>query len=294
MALTYADSILKPDTLYSQHSSTYNVVYGAQGGYLGRVGMVANDGKSYAEWIANQPYVKRNIIPILIQAPRFFDFMPDPQGMISAYKSMMEVQPLTIEGLNSEITVEFVDTPVGNAQEIQEEPAKVNRAKSDITYTYKEKAGRAIQKFWDTYIRWGIMDPDTNVPLITTLFKSIDDFNGLYTPDFYSGTMLYIEPDITHRVVVDAWLCSNMIPKGAGNRTGKMDRRSPGESLDHSIEFTSITMNTEAVLRFADIVLQNITVINKIPDLDMILPVSDIDPKVQAANNVGFNAASSK
>lgn len=294
MAMTFADSILKPDTLYSGHSSTYNIVYGAQGGFMGRIGMVANDGKAYGEWIANQPYIKRNIIPIVIQAPRFFDFMPDPQGMIAAYKSLMEAQPLTIDGLQSGITVEFDETPVGNAGEMQQEPTKVNRARTELTFTFKEKAGRPIQKFLDTYIRWGIADPDTNVPLITTLFKSIDDFNGLYTPDFFSGTMLFIEPDITHRVVVDAWLCTNMIPMSAGERTGKMDRRSPGEPLEHSIQFTSITMNTEAVLRFADIVLGNITVISKIPDLDMILPVSDIDPKVQAASNAGFNVASAK
>lgn len=288
MATTYVDSILNAGTAYSIHSPSINLDYGAQQGYMPRIGMVGSDGKSYGEWISNHAYIRRNVIPVMLQSPRFFDFMYDSDQFVSTLKALMEVHPLTIEGLQSGLTVETDEHPIGAAGEQQEEVTNVTRARSQITYTFKERAGRSINKFLNIYIRYGMMDPDTKIPNVAKYISDIEDVGNMYTPDFYTCTMLYIEPDILHKVVTNAWLCTNMFPKSDGEVIGKRDIRSAAETPEYSIEFASITMNNEGVLKLADSILRELTVLNNIPDLDLVLPVTEIDPTV-GVYNTGFD-----
>lgn len=283
------DAVLAKDEVFAGHSPALKLVHGGQNGWLPRIGQVGADGKNYEEWISNHAYIKKNVIPVVIRYPKFMDFMPNSADWIATYKALIELHPLSIEGLSSGLTVEFDEHAVGGAGEMQEELTNVTRARSTISHTYKEKAGKSIQKFLDYYIRYGMMDPDVKKPLVTEYINSMEDIGGMYTPDYYTGTVLYIEPDTTHKVVVDAWLCSNMAPKGNGDRTGKRDLRSAGEAPELSVEFTSITMNNEAVLAMADTILASLTVINDIPDTELVLPSSEVDQDVAAAD-VGFNS----
>lgn len=286
----YADSILASNTAYSGHTPAMALEYGGQHGHMARIGLLGPNGQPFDEWINNAAYVKRNVIPIVISYPRFFDFMPEKLRFIRAYKALLEIHPLTIDGLASGLTVETDEHPVGGAGEMQEEVTNVTRARSQLSFTFKEKMGKSVQKFLDYYIRFGIMDPDTKRPLVSRYLSTISQIGGMYTPDFYTGSMIFIEPDITHKQVVDAWLCVNMFPKSNGDRTGKRDIRSAGEIPEYSIEFTSLTMNNEAVLRLADSILPTLTVLNKIPDLDLYLPKSAVDAGILAQKDSGFNA----
>lgn len=289
MAQTFVDSILKPNELYAGNSATYDLTYGGQMGFMPRIGMIGPDGRSYGEWISNQAYIRRNIIPVLIQAPRFFELMPGTEGLIRTFKSLIEEQALSIDGLTSTLTVDTDSHPVGGAGEEQEEPTNVTRAKSSLSFTFKEHGNRSVQKFLEFLITYGIMDPDTKRPNVASYFQNLEDINNMYTPDFYSATILFLEPDITFKKVTDAWLCTNCFPKSGGDHVGKRDIKTAGEIPEYNIEFSCLTMHNEAVIRFADVILQGITKVNKIPDLDMILPVSDIEPNVKAQDS-GFNA----
>lgn len=286
----YADSILASNTAYSGHSPAMALEYGGQHGHMARIGLLGPNGQPFDEWINNAAYVRRNVIPIVINYPRFFDHMPEKLRFIRAYKALMEIHPLTIDGLSSGLTVDTDEHPIGGAGEMQEEITDTKRARSQLSFTFKEKMGKSIQKFLDYYIRFGMMDPDVKRPLVSRYFSTISQIGGMYTPDFYTGSMIFIEPDITHKQVVDAWLCVNMFPKSNGDRTGKRDIRSAGEIPEYSIEFASITMNNEAVLRLADSILPALTVLNKIPDLDLYLPVNTINAGLTAQKDSGFNA----
>lgn len=289
MARVFTDAILPEETLYSQHSPTLNLKYGGQGGYLPAIGMVGPDGKAYSEWISNHAYVKRNIIPVMLQAPRMFNYTKTPNEWIGMWKAVMESHPSTIDGLNSTLSVDTDEHPVGNAGEKQEEVTNVTRATSAPSYSFKEKAGKAFTKLFDFIIRYGMMDPDTKTPLIAKLINSIDDIGGLYLPDMYTTTMLYIEPDVTQLLVNDAWLCVNMFPKGGVDRTGKRDGKSGGETVDVSVEFSAITMNNTQVIKFARGILKGMTTIKAIPEYNMVLPVTEIDPTVKAQKAYGFD-----
>ena len=282
------DAILNKGVAYATTAPVADLKYGGQNAHFARIGRVGADGKSYDEWISNQAYIQRNIIPVVIRSPKFFNFMPEPEKWVDAYKALMELHPLTITGLTSGLTVDVDTHAIGGAGEEQEEVTNVKRTKSIVSTTYKEKANKSIMKYLDIYIRYGMMDPDTKKPLVSELIENIEDVGGMYTADFYTGTVLYIEPDITQKYVVDSWLSTNLFPKSNGERTGKRDLHNPGEAPELTIEWGGITMNNNVVTELAERILKDLTVLKTIPDNDMVTPASEISPTV-SASDVGFN-----
>ena len=186
--------------------------------------------------------------------------------------------------------------PIGGAGEMMEEPTNVTRERSTLSFTIRERAGKSVVKFLDYMIRYGLMDPDQKRPLVSRLWsgKGLEDVGGMYTPDFYTGTAIFIEPDTTMRVAVDAWLCTNMFFKGTGERTGKRDITTAGEMKEITLESTCITMSNENVRILADKILSELTILKTIPDTDMHLPLADINSKVRATADTGFNQSQVK
>lgn len=189
-------------------------------------------------YVNNSAYVRRNLIAVLVEAPRGFQHLPNPEQWVATLKSLVELHPNSIEGLTSTLTVDFAETTVGGAGEIQEDIANVTRERSTPTFTWTEKYGKPINSFLTGWITNLMMDPITKVPNIMTRSgaKPTD-----ILPDYTSATILFIEPDPTHTRVVHAWLSTNMMPKTAGEVTGSRDLTSAGESVEYSVEFTSLT-----------------------------------------------------
>ncbi len=282
------ESVIEQGKAYAGHSPAANLKYGGQNGITNQIGFVDDDGKNYDSWISNQAYVKRNIIPVVLKYPKFFDFLTSKDKLIESYKALIELHPLSIDGLSSGLTVEFDEHAVGGAGEMQEEIINVTRARSTPSFTFKEKAGKSIQKFVDFIIRYGYMDPDTKQPLVAQHMTDYDATKELYSPDFYTGSVLFIEPDVLQKSVVDAWLCVNMAFKGNGDRTGKRDVRAAGEAPEITLESTAITLNNEAVLTMASEILDAMTIIDTLPD-KMDLPITEIDSGVADADT-GFDS----
>jgi len=287
------DAILASHKAYAGHSPVLNLAYGGQNGHMNAIGRAGSDGTgNFSEWISNQAYVKQNIIPVVMEYPKAFDLMADSQMWIDTYNAIMTLHPLTITGLTSGLTVEFAEHAVGGAGEMQEEISKVSRARSTLNKTYKEKSGKSIQKFIDMVIRYLYSDPDMDKPLLFSGAAGIANpvkvsalsGGGMYTPDYYTGTNLYIEPDISQQQVVDAWMVTNIMFKSNGDRTGKRDIHSARETTDLAIDFTGITMNNESVLRLADSVLKGLNVLNASPD-NVTLPVVSPSAKLAPTNN---------
>jgi hypothetical protein len=284
------DGILGKDKVYAGHSPAINLAIGGQSGHFNQVGIMGADGRLYDGWVSNAAYVKRNVIPILLRSPSFFKLMPEPDKWTATLKTLMENRALAITGLTSGLTVETSEHAVGGDGNMQEEVTNVTRARSNPNYTWQEMAGKAICKFFDKYIRYGMMDPDTKKVLDAMYITDINSqMSGMYTPDWYSFSMMFIEPDITQKLVVDAWMCVNMFPKSNGDRTGGRDLRQAGETPEVSIDFAAITLNNEAVLLFADKILASLTVLNKLPDTEIKPTQSEIDSNV-SASQAGFNS----
>jgi hypothetical protein len=216
------------------------------------------------EWVSNQAYVRKNLFCILLESPRFFTLMPNPDKWVQALKSLVELHAKTIEGLNAGLTVEFDEHPVGGAGEMQQEITDSKRARSEPSFGFVEKYGMPINTFLQNWIIYGMMDPDTKFAMAGTLpgSKPAD-----MLADWYSMTCLFIEPDPTHQRVVKAWVITNMMPKSDGEVIGKRDLTSASELSNLTIEFTGIAQYNLGTKVFAQNILDTINITNANPNL---------------------------
>lgn len=232
-----------------------------------------------AEFHANQAFVTRPLIPIVLEAPRLFTLFPGPEKWIASFKSMIELHSRQITGLKAGITNSFESHPVGGGGEEQEEIVDSKRERSTPTHQYVEKVGRPIQILHEYWSRYAGMDPETKVALAATLAgEEVTDLLA----DFTTATIMYIRPDVMHKNVDYAWICANMFPKSTGTIEGKRDLTSGQELLIHDIEYTSIAQVGNGVNAFAQQILDEINMTNADPFFRPAF-VDSVAPDVEAA-----------
>ena len=248
--------------------------------YGGQQGWAPN----LTEWVSNAAYVTRPLICILLEAPRMFTVMPDPQKWISSLKALFEVHARSIDGLTQTLTVDTDQHPVGGAGEQQEEIVNVTREKSSPKFSWNEKYGMPITTFLSYWIRYGMMDPETKFALLSTLNKSeVKDL----LPDWYTATAIFIEPDPLHKKVTKAWLCTNMFPKTSGEIVAKRDLTASQEILTIDVEFSAISQVGLGVNKFAQQILDNINVQRADPFMRP-SHINKVNADVDAANTTGY------
>lgn len=228
--------------------------FGGQMGYAPNLG----------EWVSNAAYVRRNLICVLLEAPAFFQYMPDPQKWVDTLKSLVELHPRTIEGLNAGLTLEFDEHPVGDGGEMQQEVTDSKRARTEPVFTFVEKYGMPIQTFLYNWITYGIMDPDTKFALSNTLAGARPDD---MLPDQFTASMLFMEPDPQHKRIIKSWVVTNMMPKGTGEIIGKRELTAAGEVSTLSVEFTGIAQFNLGTNIFAQSIMDKINMTNANPYL---------------------------
>nr|DAY32492.1 MAG TPA: virion structural protein [Caudoviricetes sp.] len=254
-------TLLSGTTAYAglSFAPTIDLRHGGQNGYI----------SDYRTFISNSSYVQRNLIAFLVEYPRGFEHMGPPNSgiadiYIGTLKALVEQHAKTIEGLNGTIEVEYQDTQVGAAGEVQSDPSRVTRAPSQPVFTWTEKQGRSVQLFFEAWIYYLIMHPDTQTPAISSLpWNKGKNFD--YLPDFNSMAVLFVEPDPFQQRVMDAYLCVGMMPKGAGDKNGRRDISAGGNTRDITITFTALTMQSLGVNQFAQSVLDELNYVGLNP-----------------------------
>lgn len=239
------------------------------------------------EWVSNAAYVRRNVFCLLLEAPKAFEKLPNPEIWVRSLRALVELHPRTINGLNAGLTVETVDTPVGGGGEVQEEVSNVTQARSQPVMEFDEKYGMPIQNLLRNWITFALMDPNSKVANVGTLGTNAPTD---MLPDQYSASMIFIEADPTHRKVVKSWLCTNMFPKGTGDIIGSRDLTTAMSLQQLSIEFTAITQFGLGVNVFAQKLLDNINLANANPYMRP-AHIDKIDPSVAAHDGkTGYEA----
>jgi hypothetical protein len=230
---------------------------------------------------SNTPYVRRNVIPFLIEAPRFFQFTSNPELMVRCLKAMIENHTRTIDGLNQQINVDLAEAPYGGSGERIQVATNVTRATSAPSHGMWELQGRAVSRFIKWWITYGIGDENTKVPLVVAdgQVKASD-----YDATFYGATVLYVEPDPTFTQVVSAWLCTNMFPTATPPWEGGKDASILGQNLDITLEFTAIADVSIGTQLFAQQLLQSLSVGGLNPNENK-LWLESISADVKAATN---------
>ena len=210
------------------------------------------------QWQSNANYVRQQLIAVLVAAPIAMRWVPDQKAQIAALKSLIEVMPKRIEGLNSTVTWEFAETPVGNAGEMFESVINATRERSIPAFAWDDKHGQAVAKFWNTYGHLFMMDPDLSKPGIVASQPYIDAGSPPLLPEHMTFTTLFIEPDETMTNPINAWLCTNMMPKTSGEIIGRREMAAANEVPEVSIEMTALTLTGKAVLRQAKAYLDSL------------------------------------
>lgn len=244
-----------------------------------RIGGQNGYAPALTEWVNNQAYVAKQTICLLIEAPRGFAYLPDPDYWVGALKALVERHPKSITGLARGLRVETVENAVSGGGEIQQDMIDVKRERSAPNFTWVEKYGRPLQTLIEEWIINLLADPDTKVPNIITL-PGVRPTDML--ADMHSATMLFFEPDPTHTKVLKAWLICNMYPLATGDITAKRELSAAMESGDFSVEFTALSQSSLGVRMFAQALLNSITFTNANPNLAPSF-VGELDADVLAA-----------
>ena len=242
------------------------------------------------QWISNQSYVRRNMICIVLEAPAFFQLMPDPAKWVQCLRSLLELHAKSIEGMQAGLKVDFDDSVnVGGSGEIQQEVTNVTRDRSEPSFSFVEKYGMPIQTFIYNWITYGMMDPDAKYAMVGTLAgtKPAD-----MLADWFTCSCLFIEPDPTHRFVMKSWVTTNMMPKETGEIIGKRDLSTAGEISNLTIPFTGLSQTGLGTNLFAQAILNSININNANPNLRPSF-IQGINPDVAAAQSAGYSVGAS-
>lgn len=238
MSRIYADTILdKAAYANASNAPMVNLAHGSQMGPM----------TDFRNYVSNAAYVRQHVIPFLIEAPRGFQDLDRPDLYVDALKALIELQPMSIDGLAAGVTVATSETAVGGAGEIQQDPTNVTRARTEPSFVFKEKYGSPVQKFFETWICDLIMDPNTKMPRVVAAGVRPSDL----LPDYYGATVLFVEPDPTGTRVVRSWLCTNMYPLDGIEVTGHRDITQEKQEQEYTIRFASMAQVGEGVDNFA-------------------------------------------
>lgn len=238
------------------------------------------------EWVSNQAYVSRPLVCILLEAPKMFTVMPDSQKWISSLKALFELHARSIDGFNAGLKVDVEEHAIGGAGEQQQEIVNVTRERSQPKFQFVEKYGRPIQTFFEYWIRYGMMDPETKFALLGTMGKA--EVKDLLA-DWYSASCLFFVPDPLHKKVDKAWITTNMFPLSNGDITAKRDLTAGQELLTLDIEFAGISQYGLGVNQFAQSILDNINTLNADPFMKPAFQ-NKISADVAASNTNGYES----
>ena len=238
-------------SLYSVGDTTLDLRYGGNYGYAPRID----------EWLNNKSYIPRDLVPVVLAVPKMFGLYHDKEEKkwTATLKAFIELHCKTIEGYKATLTVNVAQQPVRD--EIQQDPTRVVRERSDPVFGSIEKEGNPIQKFLEWWITYGILDPDSGRILASSLHNAPSD----WLSDWYSMSLLVFEPDTMFRHVRRAWVSVNMYPLTTGDIVGLKDPDSDKNILELSIGFSALSVTNEGTRVFAEQILKGIKIESAFP-----------------------------
>ncbi len=235
----------------------------------------------FESYISSTAYVRKNMIVLLLEAPQGFKLMDNPSKWVEALKALVEVQPLTVEGLQGGLTVDTVDTNMGGGGEVHQDPGNVTRARSQVQFTWKDRYGKPVSYFLREWITNLIQDPITKVPGVVSRGSAAP---ADLLPDFYGMTCAFIEPDPTGTKVLEAWLTTNMFPLSTGDIIGRRDLSAGGEGSELNIEFAGITQHGYGIRKFAQGLLDQLNLTGQDPNMQKSF-IDGVDADIRAVDS---------
>ena len=262
---------------YAEDIPGLDLKRGGQWGLLPVIGGEAN-GKPIHEYMHEQSYHRKDLIAIVLETPKGFDLLPNAKEWKMAIKALFEVHAKTISGLNSTLTVGVENKAMGLSGAEFVEPNDVTRESSSVVLGgISERYGIPFETLLDVWIRYMIKDPDIKAPLINRL---VDAFQlpEAWTADYYSCTVLYIEPDTMLRKPVHAWVVSNQFPQAGLEVIGSKDKATPNGNKESEITMGGIALppTNKKVKELSAKILDALELWTKDPE-EILLPADKVE-----------------
>lgn len=240
-------------------------------------------------YLNSSRFVKGNTIAILVSEPKAMKYMPDGEKRIAILRSLIEDRAVTISGLNGNIQAEFAETTEGHAGFKRQNFARTMRDQINPSLETPEVLNRGIHRFWADYLVWLLADPETQRAKVYTTDAWAASGNLQLLESDRSFTVLFIEPNESGTDVVNAVLCTNMMPKTSGqNEFG----RQVGESKEApmiTIEFTALPDFRDGVTNLARSILEGMNKAGSVPE-SLSSYYEAISTDVESASESGYAA----
>lgn len=280
-------NILLEKQAWSQSSfNSLNLQFGGQMGWM-------PDLREIHSW---QQYVPRNAIALVLETPRFLNYLPNPEIWRESWRCLIEKHARKISGWKQGLKASITEQAVGGAGELLQIAGDMKRDRTDPVLEFDEKEGRPIQRLLEIHLRYAIMDPDTKTALISTLIEtaaanagSMNDLgrdigdDGLpkdWLLDWFGGTILMYETDITNRFVDKATITTNFWPQETGPIDMSRDMTASKEKLELSIPFSGLSVSGFAVVQVAQKIHDSIRKAHTSPS-NMPAAVQEVEPLLQ-------------
>ncbi len=218
----------------------------------------------YSQIASSTDYVQQHLIAVMLDAPRSFRLLGGEQDYwIGTLRAIIELHAISIEGLTGTYNITTEDgTPVGGGGEVMPVVTNVTREKSSPRFRIPEKAGLPISRFMRSWVDTFIMDPETKVARIASLTNDVPELQLI---DDIGATVMFIEPDVYHKTVQKAFLCTGMHPTGNLEWEGRKDKTTSKEIKTYDIEMTAVTQQGMGVDALAQTLLSNMNLLNADP-----------------------------
>lgn len=251
----------------------------AEGGFMGW-------SPDFGNYLSEQGYVRKPLELVVIESPKFFNLMPNPEQWQSSFRNMIERKVYRADGWQAGLKVDVDEHAVGGSGEFMQEPTDSKRDRTVPSLTYVERYGRPIQRFHDIWIRWGIMDPAAKYAMLATLGARAP---GDLLADWRGATILAYEPDPIRGGIEKAWLTTNFYPMSNGPVEGVRDLTEAAALNRITIEYAGMSAVGAGIDMFAQEIMRFTNSANADP-YNTAAFVSEIAPDVLAAANAGFKA----
>lgn len=263
----------------SKQAPGLDLRYGGQFGRLPAFAGVDALGR-FEEWQSAKPYVKRNVIVKLLDYPKAFDYLPNRDLLVGTLQALLERHVQSLDGLNSSLSVNFSEIPMGTSQEVFQDVVNVTKERSNISLTFQEKDGAMVRRYLEFIIQYLYMDPILKYPRITFFLPDEFSESQLYLPEMKTFSFMAIEPDLLHRYAVNAWLCFNCMFDKGGDNIGQKNQSNEGSFQEHSIGLSSITLNDEIIRAQANDFLKEMSIYNMSYTESVISPIPEVNPEI--------------
>lgn len=242
------NTLMKPGEIFGNQylAVSNNPALGGQHGAL----------PSYKTMPSDTPFAPQNLIIQLLEAPLFYNYLPNSSDLVAMLKSMIERYPVSAEGFDKTVTYSYIEHDIGAGQKI----SRISDAvlpQANITLQYEEKGNaRTIATFWRYHGDFGLMDPSLKRSRLASL--DFDDLPVDQLVDMSGFSILATEPDAYMGRPVTTYMVNGMHPKTSGEIKSKFSKVNALEGVTFPIEFAGYYTEGEAVDKLSAEILQNI------------------------------------